>query len=87
MQAGMISGYEDGTFRLDADITRPEMAVMIARALGQSIEAASATGFADDKDIPSWAKGAVAAMNQLGLIEGKGRINLLWAIKRQEPKR
>ena len=31
---------------------------MIANALGQSIEANAATGFADDKDIPAWAKGA-----------------------------
>jgi hypothetical protein len=31
-----------------------------------------ATGFADDKDIPAWAKSAVAAMKQIGIIEGKG---------------
>jgi hypothetical protein len=70
--AGIISGYEDGTFRPDTEITRPEMAVMIARALGQSSAAVSATGFADDKDIPDWAKGAVAAMKKQGIIEGKG---------------
>ncbi|MBB6674566.1 S-layer homology domain-containing protein [Cohnella nanjingensis] len=33
VQAGIISGYPDGSFRPDADITRAEMAVMIARAL------------------------------------------------------
>ncbi|OPH52193.1 hypothetical protein BC351_33205 [Paenibacillus ferrarius] len=70
--AGIITGYEDSTFRPDAEITRPEMAVMIAKALGQSVEATMATGFADDKDIPGWAKGAVAAMKKLGIIEGKG---------------
>ncbi|WP_282938974.1 S-layer homology domain-containing protein [Paenibacillus sp. RC67] len=72
LQAGIISGYEDGSFRPDAEITRPEMAVMIAKALGQSIEATAGTSFTDDKDIPTWAKGAVAAMNKLGVIEGKG---------------
>lgn len=70
VQAGIISGYEDCTFRPDAEITRPEMTVMIAQALGQSVEAIKATGFADDQDIPEWAKGAVAAMKKLGLIEG-----------------
>ncbi|UKS26305.1 S-layer homology domain-containing protein [Paenibacillus sp. HWE-109] len=70
--AGIITGYEDSTFRPDAEITRPEMAVMIAKALGQSVEATMATGFADDKDIPGWAKGAVATMKKLGIIEGKG---------------
>ncbi|SDO16706.1 S-layer homology domain-containing protein [Paenibacillus sp. yr247] len=70
--AGIITGYEDSTFRPDAEITRPEMATMIAKALGQSIEEKTATGFADDKDIPDWAKGAVAAMKKLGIIEGKG---------------
>ncbi|NRF95879.1 S-layer homology domain-containing protein [Paenibacillus frigoriresistens] len=72
VQAGIIKGYEDGSFRPDAEITRPEMAAMIANALGQPVEANTLTGFADDKDIPAWAKGAVAAMKKLGIIEGKG---------------
>jgi len=72
VQAGIIKGYEDGSFRPDAEITRPEMAAMIANALGQSTEENTPTGFADDKDIPAWAKGAVAAMKKLGIIEGKG---------------
>ncbi|WP_235886150.1 S-layer homology domain-containing protein [Paenibacillus cymbidii] len=71
VQAGIVAGYEDGTFRPDAEITRSEMAVMIARALGQSVEATTATGFADDKDIPDWAKGAVGAMKKRSIIEGK----------------
>ncbi|MCZ8516017.1 S-layer homology domain-containing protein [Paenibacillus filicis] len=70
--AGIINGYEDGSFRPDAEITRPEMAMMIAKALGQSSGAATATGFTDDKDIPDWAKGAVADMKKAGIIEGKG---------------
>ena len=72
VQAGIIKGYEDGTFRPNAEITRAEMAAMIANALGQSVEENTATDFADDKDIPAWAKGAVAAMKKLGIIEGKG---------------
>lgn len=70
VQAGIISGYEDGTFRPDAQITRAEMAVMLAKALGKS-DATDAAGFADEKDIPSWAKGAVTALKKLGFVEGK----------------
>ncbi|WP_206105479.1 InlB B-repeat-containing protein [Paenibacillus thalictri] len=72
VHAGIITGYEDSTFRPDAEITRPEMAVMIAKSLGQSVEVTTATGFADDKDIPAWSKGAVATLKTLGIIEGKG---------------
>ncbi|MCR8632200.1 S-layer homology domain-containing protein [Paenibacillus radicis (ex Xue et al. 2023)] len=72
VQAGIINGYEDGSFRPDTEITRSEMAAMIANALGQSIQATVTTSFVDDKDIPAWAKGSVAAMNKQGIIEGKG---------------
>ncbi|MFC5404297.1 S-layer homology domain-containing protein, partial [Cohnella soli] len=72
VQAGILTGYKDSTFRPDAEITRSEMAVMIAKALGLSVEAATATGFTDDKDIPYWAKGAVGAMKKLSIIDGKG---------------
>ncbi|MFC5471344.1 S-layer homology domain-containing protein [Cohnella suwonensis] len=72
VQAGIIKGYKDGSFRPNAEITRTEMAAMIANALKLSIESTDVTGFADDKDIPSWAKGAVAAIKKLGLMEGTG---------------
>ncbi|SED06819.1 S-layer homology domain-containing protein [Paenibacillus sp. GP183] len=72
VKAGIIKGYEDGSFGPDAQITRAEMAVMLAGALGQSNEANAVTGFTDDKDIPVWAKGAVAAIKKQGLVEGKG---------------
>ncbi|MFB9751156.1 fibronectin type III domain-containing protein [Paenibacillus hodogayensis] len=71
VQAGIIQGYEDNTFRADAEMTRAEMSTMIAKALGLTIEANAATGFADEKDIPEWAKGTVAANKKLGMLEGK----------------
>ncbi|GAA4861388.1 hypothetical protein GCM10023310_45950 [Paenibacillus vulneris] len=70
--AGIVKGYEDGSFRPDAQITRAEMAVMLSNALGLTTEANAVTGFADDKDVPAWAKGAVAAMKKQQLVEGKG---------------
>ncbi|CAH1213359.1 hypothetical protein PAECIP111893_03675 [Paenibacillus plantiphilus] len=72
VQAGIISGYEDGSFRPDAEITRAEMAMMLANASRLSLEANAATGFADDRDIPAWARGAVSAVKKRGLIQGKG---------------
>jgi uncharacterized repeat protein (TIGR02543 family) len=71
VNAGIINGYEDGSFRPNAEITRAEMTVMIAKALNLADGAAASSGFADDKDIPDWAKGTVAALKNLGIIEGK----------------
>lgn len=72
VQAGIITGYEDGTFRPDDVITRAEMAAMIANALKPTPQASAATGFADDADIPVWAKDAAAALQKLGVMEGTG---------------
>ncbi|MFC5469009.1 S-layer homology domain-containing protein [Cohnella suwonensis] len=72
VQAGIIKGFNDGTFRPNAEITRSEMAAMIAGALELPIDANAATGFADDKQIPKWAKGAVDAIQKQGLVKGKG---------------
>lgn len=72
VQAGIISGYEDGSFRPNARITRAEMAAMIARTLKLQPYTDEATGFADDGAIPQWAKGAVEAIRELGLVAGRG---------------
>ncbi|MCF7756073.1 cadherin-like beta sandwich domain-containing protein [Paenibacillus xylanexedens] len=72
VQVGIINGYADGTFSPSAEVTRAEMAVMIAKALGQSNEANAVTSFADDKDIPAWAKGSIAYVKQAGIVNGKG---------------
>jgi hypothetical protein len=72
VQLGIINGYVDGTFGPNAGITRAEMASMIAIALGHTVEANAETGFADDEDVPAWAKGSVAYMKQAGIMQGKG---------------
>ncbi|OKQ00370.1 S-layer homology domain-containing protein [Paenibacillus sp. P46E] len=72
VQAGIITGYEDGGFRPNAEITRAEMAVILAKALGVTTEVKTATGFADDKDIPVWAKGSVDFVKEAGIVQGKG---------------
>ncbi|MFC4305285.1 S-layer homology domain-containing protein [Cohnella boryungensis] len=72
VQERIIHGYSDGAFRPNEEITRVEMAMMLANALGRPPEAIAATGFADDKDIPAWAKDAVAELKKLGIVQGKG---------------
>ncbi|WP_372629331.1 discoidin domain-containing protein [Cohnella sp.] len=72
IEAGIVNGYADGSFRPAAPITRAEMATMIARVLQLSLDSNTATGFADDKDVPTWARGAVEATRKLGIVNGRG---------------
>ncbi|WP_159065803.1 S-layer homology domain-containing protein [Gorillibacterium timonense] len=71
VEARIVSGYTDDSFRPNEHITRAEMAAMIARALKLPLDAESATSFADDAVIPKWAKAAVEAMYQLGIVNGR----------------
>ena len=73
VQAGIITGYSDGGFHPNAEITRAEMAVILAKALGEPTNANMITNFADDKDIPAWAKGSVDFVKQSGIVQGKGK--------------
>lgn len=75
-QYGLINGFGDGTFRPGKTITRAEAMAMLARAmkvsgLGTASADASTLGaFADQADVPEWAREAAAANVQAGLIEG-----------------
>ena len=61
----LILGYEGGNglkvFKPDQLITRAEMAVMIARGFNQDLDNGNKTktSFADDSQIPVWAKSAI----------------------------
>jgi hypothetical protein len=75
---GLVQGYEDGTFRPNAPITREQMAVMAARALkllnlgGEESGANAATNvFTDASSISSWAKEAVDALTAKGIMKGQ----------------
>lgn len=73
-EAKLVSGYEDGTFRPDAPITRQELAVMVAGALayaGANGKGAQAPAFADDASIAGWAKSAVTAIAAAGIADGR----------------
>ncbi|WP_128658059.1 S-layer homology domain-containing protein [Paenibacillus sp. 598K] len=66
---GIVTGYTDGTFRPDAQVTRTEYAAMLARALRLPADEA-ALRFADADQIPAWAQEAVAAAASSGLLRG-----------------
>ncbi|WP_010274472.1 S-layer homology domain-containing protein [Paenibacillus senegalensis] len=72
-RAGIVSGYEDGTFRPGRPVTRVEMAVMIARATGAELTDHTHTRFADDARIPAWAKSYVEEVRIMGIIHGRDR--------------
>lgn len=72
-KAGVITGYEDDTFRSNREVSRTEMTVMAMRAhlvRGASAEPA-AVNFADSGQIPAWAKETVASAVGAGLVQGK----------------
>lgn len=71
VQAEIVGGYQDGSFHPNAQITRAEMAVMIARALKLPLKTDTVTGFADEQAIPGWAKGSVEAIRAFGIANGR----------------
>ncbi|PAF29795.1 InlB B-repeat-containing protein [Paenibacillus sp. 7516] len=72
VQAGFIQGDSGGAFHPNDAVTRAEMAVMVANALQVKAESGTSSTFADNEQIPVWARAAVAGMQQSGLLNGKG---------------
>ncbi|WP_020620560.1 S-layer homology domain-containing protein [Paenibacillus daejeonensis] len=69
---GVITGYEDGTFRPHSLINRTEMVAMVMRALGHTPDAGLKPAFADTDSIPAWAQPYVALAAEAGLVNGRG---------------
>lgn len=67
--AGIVSGYSDSVFGPDDPITREQMAVMIAKAAELEDAVADIT-FTDSDQVSGWARGAVAAVTQAGIMQG-----------------
>ncbi|BBI31920.1 S-layer homology domain-containing protein [Cohnella abietis] len=72
VKAGIVTGVSVDRFAPNAPISRAEMAVLIARALGLKDDASVKVDFADSKDIPLWAISSVAELKKMGLIQGNG---------------
>ncbi len=74
---GLLKGYDDGTFRPDATITRAEFAAVMTRAIGMEglISSASSTNLFTDMStngMPHWANGYVRIAYDKGIILGMG---------------
>ncbi|MFL0376501.1 InlB B-repeat-containing protein [Paenibacillus amylolyticus] len=72
VKAGFIQGDTEGAFRPNDAVTRAEMAVMVADAFQLKAITGTSSTFADDAQIPLWAKAAVAGMQKAGMLNGKG---------------
>jgi len=77
-EAGIIKGYEDGTFRPNQFITRQELAVMVMRAMdyagaasnsSDTVKAGVLDKFSDAGQL-SWAREEVAEAIHAGIING-----------------
>lgn len=76
-QAGIMNGYEDGTFRPNQDVTREEMVTMIMKAYsyatGEKVATGSASStFKDIGSVSSYAVESLAAASSLGIVNGVG---------------
>lgn len=70
-QAGILGGYEDGTFLPTKNITRQEAATALAKAFeitGSSTDALD--DFQDGASVDQWARSSVAALIQEGYMSG-----------------
>nr|WP_144365839.1 S-layer homology domain-containing protein [Lacrimispora amygdalina] len=74
-QTGIVEGVTAITFAPDTNINREQMAVIMAnyaKKLGYDLpKTLQAVTFADNAQISSWAKDAVKAMQQAGILAGK----------------
>ncbi len=74
-QNGIVEGVTATTFAPDTNINREQMAVIMAsyaKKLGYDLpQTLKAVTFADNANISSWAKNAVRAMQQAGILAGK----------------
>lgn len=68
VQKAYVHGYEDGTFRPNAQITRAEVATVIAQIA--KVEANGADIAYSDVTAGYWAKNAISTVTKMGLMKG-----------------
>jgi len=71
--AGLVSGTGDHLFAPNAAITREQMAVMVAKALGINAPATDGTelsAFSDRSAVSSWAVSGMAEAVKAGIVSG-----------------
>lgn len=72
--AGIVSGYEDGSFRPNGSITREEAALLLYKAAQYTgyTDTVSEYTYADNDSISDWADNAVYQMNSAQIMTGMG---------------
>ena len=71
---GIVTGYEDGTFRPYAFITREEAATMLDRlykSLGGTETAEGSKPYADDARFGDWSRDSIYTMQNIGIMKGE----------------
>ncbi|MHA6482498.1 choice-of-anchor I family protein [Paenibacillus sp. strain BS8-2] len=85
---GIATGYPDGSFQPDKEMTREEAFVLLYRAVKDSLPEGSgaAPTFDDSADVSDWAQEAIAALVEAGVVEGSpdGKLNPQGTITRAE---
>jgi hypothetical protein len=71
VEEGVISGYADGSFRPNANVTRAQFAKMLVTALGWSLVTPAAPTF-NDLPAANWAYGFVETAVAHGALSGYG---------------
>ncbi|WP_053372544.1 S-layer homology domain-containing protein [Paenibacillus sp. FJAT-27812] len=72
-EAGIITGFQDGSFKPNLELTREEAFVILHRALKDQLKVladASKPTFTDKAGISSWANEAIEALTAAGVIKG-----------------
>jgi uncharacterized protein YjdB len=84
--AGYIAGFSDGSMRPGSQISRQEVAAIIARVLNLDTSSAGQLNFTDADSIPDWSRNAIAAMVKASYLSGypDGNFRAANAISRAE---
>ncbi|WP_373285826.1 S-layer homology domain-containing protein [Paenibacillus segetis] len=70
VEAEIISGYTDGTFRADKQLNRSEITTWMVRAAKLKVNTKAPLSFSDKNSIPTWAVPYVATAVEEGLVTG-----------------
>lgn len=70
--ADILQGGGNGTLSPDAPVSREQMFVMLARALGIAPESQATVAFTDADQISAWAVGYINALASRGIVTGSG---------------
>lgn len=70
-QNGIVTGYANGMFRPNTNITREQLARMLYAHAGTPAVSGDLNNFADGAKVSNWAKDAVIWAKEKGVIKGK----------------